>query len=186
MDRLAHFQVLIILDEYYPMYVYGGADGTEFTRKFLDNVFNHVTKKFKIKFLDCSLGDNKKSLTETYIRNRFSHLPIKVKIEFLNKNGKHRLKDYQKLYNKYCLNRPINLKYDSKYRKAVIEWERGLKNRRLNYVYFSYISISPSDKFDIEYRYPTKSSFLPRHNFGFEWHYASRNFIKNYLLKNNC
>ncbi len=171
--------------EYYPQYIYGGEDGTKFTKKFLDDVFSYTTKNFQIKFLDCSLGNNKECLTETYIKNKFSNLPIKVKIEFLNKSGKQTLASYEKIYLKYCIDEiPMNLKLDKKYIKAVGRWQENLKKRKLNYVYFSYISISPSDKFTIEHVYPKESSFMPKHNFIFEWHYASKKFIKNYLLKN--
>ena len=172
--------------KYYPQYIYGGADGTKFTKKFLDNVFNYVSKYFKIKFLDCSLGDINVSLTERYIINKFSHLPIKVKIEFLNQNGKKLLASYQKLYDKYCANKlPMNLKSDRTYKTAIYKWKKYLKTKKLHYVYFSYISITPSDKFRIEHIYPKQSSFLPRHNFGFEWHYTSKKSIKNFLLENN-
>jgi len=173
-------------NKYYPKYIYGGADGTKFTRKFLDNVFNYVSKDFKIKFLDCSLGDNNFSLTERYIINKFPNLPIKVKIEFLNQDGKKLLTSYEKLYDKYCANKlPMNLKSDMTYKKAIYKWKKYLKTEKLNYVYFSYISITPSDKFRIEHIYPKQSSFLPRHNFGFEWHYTSKKYIKNFLLENN-
>lgn len=170
-------------EEHYPRYSYGGEDGTRFTRKFLDSGFDYVNKNFKIKFLACSLGDSDKSLTEKYIRDKFSSLPVKIKIEFLNKNGKQLLKNYRKLYEKYCANKPMNLKSDSIDKKAIGDWEKILKKRKLSYVYFSYISILPDRKFSIQHHYPLKSSFLPRHNFGFEWHYASRKLIKDFLLK---
>jgi len=172
-------------NKYYPQYIYGGADGTKFTRKFLDNVLGHVSKNFKIKFLDCSLGNHKNSLTERYIINKFSNLPIKVRIEFLNRNGGKSLASYQKLYDKYCTNKPVNLRSDSIYKKAIYEWESYLRHQKLNYVYFSYVSILPSDRFKKEYKYPQKSLFLPRHNFGFEWHHASKKLIKKILLKYN-
>lgn len=172
-------------EKYYPQYIYGGNDGTKFTQKFLDHVFNFVTKYFKVKFLDCSLGNSEESITESYIRSKFSNLHVEVKIEFLNKNGGQLLKGYQKLYDKYCLDKlPMELKFDNTYKKAAQEWKKDLEYRKLTHVYFSYISIFPSDKFKITHVYPERSSFLPKHNFGFEWHYASKKFIKEFLLDN--
>ena len=44
-------------------------------------------------------------MVEQYIRDNFSKSPIKVTIEFLNKRRGVPLKEYDKLYVKYCLNK---------------------------------------------------------------------------------
>ncbi|HUD09711.1 MAG TPA: methyltransferase [Patescibacteria group bacterium] len=92
-------------EKVYPLYTYGGPDGAEFTKRFLDEVFTHVNRKFKIKWWDGSLGDSNQSVVEQYIRDNFSKSPIKVTIEFLNKRRGVPLKEYDKLYVKYCLNK---------------------------------------------------------------------------------
>jgi hypothetical protein len=171
-------------NKYYPYYIYGGSDGTKFTKRFLNEALDFVTGDFRIKFLDCSLGDDKKSLAEKYIREKLGRIPIQVNINYLNIGGGLRLQRYADMYDKYCTNKlPMNLIGTKEYSIAVKKWEVELRERHLDKVYFSYISIKPSKKFRIVHKYPTKSTFLPRHNFGFEWHYASKNFIRRYLDK---
>lgn len=173
--------------KYYPQYYYGGSDGAEFTIKFLQQVSYHVKEDFKIKFLDASLGTDKMSVTEEHIMQHMSCLPIRVRIDFLNKDGKKPLRDYRKLYEKHCADEvPMNIRDDENYRTALRRWEDELRRRRLYYFYFSYISITPSGKFEIEHTYPEKSSFLPRHEFGFDWHFSSRKYIKKYLRENSA
>ncbi len=172
--------------EYYPLYIYGGADGTEFTKKFLLSFQKFVNEKFEVKFLDCSLGNNRESLIESFLKEKYSGEPLRIKIEFLNKNGRSPLAGYDKLYRKYCSERfPMNIKQDKVFIESAKRYPDWLKRNKLNYVYFSYITIRSSNRFELSYKYPKKSTFLPRHNFGFEWHVASRKLIEKYLYEYN-
>jgi len=172
--------------KHYPFYIYGGADGTEFTKKFLLSFLKFVNKSFDVKFLDCSLGTNKESLIESFLKERFSGKPINIQIEFLNKNGRSPLSGYDKLYRKYCSGRlPMNIKQDKEFIESAKKYPDWIKINKLNYVYFSYITIRPGSRFDLSYKYPKKSTFLPRHNFGFEWHVASAKLIERYLREYN-
>lgn len=172
-------------EKIYPLYTYGGKDGAEFTKRFLDEVFSRTKKKFKIKWWDGSLGNWKQSAVEDYIRNNFSHLPIKVTIEFLNKRRGIPLKEYDLLYKKYCLNK-FDLNQSVKQRDvAVKSWYKDLKHQKLTFVYITLISIEPGSDFEVIYKYIGKSLVSARHVFGFEWHFASRNFIRSYLTAKN-
>lgn len=171
-------------DKVYPLYTYGGFDGAEFTKKFLDQVFAYTNKKFKIKWWDGSLGNSKQSSVEQYIRSNLSDLPIKITIEFLNKRRGVPLKEYERLYKKYCLNK-FDLNQNTKKRdKAVKAWYKKLKAYQLSNVYISLITIEPGSRFNLVYKDSTKTYVSPRHVFGFEWHKVSRKFIISYLISN--
>lgn len=168
----------------YPLYTYGGFDGAEFTKKILDQVLSHVNKKFKIRWWDGSMGNLQQSVVEQYIRKQFSHLPVRVTIEFLNKRRGVPLKDYDRLYIKYCLNK-FDLSQKAQDKTAVMNWYAKLASNQLTYVHISIISIEPDSCFKIVYK-PTSVTLVgPKQVFGFEWHFASRKFIKSYLSTNN-
>lgn len=172
-------------EKVYPLYTYGGSDGAEFTRKFLDEVFNHINKKFKIKWWDGSLGNSEQSVVEQYIRKNFSHLPIKVIIEFLNKRRGVPLEEYNRIYEKYLLDK-FDLNQKTKQRnKAVKSWYKELEQNQLTHVYTALISIEPSDLFEIIYQDTDKTLVSARHVYGFEWHFKSRKFIRSYLTSKN-
>ena len=122
-------------DKVYPLYTYGGFDGAEFTRKFLDQVFLYTNKGYVIKWWDGCLGDSQQSTVEKYIRTKLSDLPIKVTIEFLNKRRGVLLKEYDRLYDKYCLDK-FDLGQNSEQRgKAEIIWREKLEKNNLSRVY---------------------------------------------------
>lgn len=169
----------------YPLYAYGGYDGASFTKKFLNEVFSHVSSNYVIKWWDGSLGTKKRSVVDEYIRNNFFDTPINVRIEYLNKRGGVPLKEYEDLYVKYCLDK-FDLNQDLKTRqRAVEEWYKRLNKEGLRYVYTSLITIKPAKKFEIAYKYPEKTRVSAKNVYGFEWHFASSNYIKNYLMQNN-
>jgi len=172
-------------EKVYPLYTYGGPDGAEFTKKFLDEVFVHTNPKFKIKWWDGSLGNANKSIVEQYIRQNFSKLPIRVTIEFLNKRRGVPLTEYDKLYEKYCLGKFDLGQDENRATENAEQWYKMLNEHKLFNVYISLISIEPSDHFEIVYKDTTKTYVGPKQVFGFEWHCTSRKFITNYLRANS-
>lgn len=167
----------------YPLYTYGGFDGAEFTKRFLDEVLQYTNQHYKIKWWDGSLGDAKQSVVEKYIIEKFSSIPLKVTIEFLNKRRGVPITEYTKLYDKYCLD-SFDLNQGVEREAAALRWSQKLSENKLTKVYISLISIEPSDKFEIIYKDTERSEVGPKEVFGFEWHYVSRKYIKDYLLKN--
>lgn len=169
----------------YPLYTYGGYDGAKFTKRFLSEAFGYTKKKFKIKWWDGSLGTEKESVVIKFIKNHLCDKKIKITVEYLNKRGGIYLSEYDKMYEKYCLNK-FDLNQNTENRnEAVKNWYSQLEKEKLNKVYISIITIEPSEKFELIEKYPTKTCVSARHVLGFEWHYASRKFIKDYLLKHN-
>ncbi|MGA2911411.1 MAG: methyltransferase [Candidatus Levyibacteriota bacterium] len=172
-------------EKVYPLYTYGGPDGAEFTKKFLDEVFTHVNDKFKIKWWDGSLGDSSQSVVEQYIRKNLSKFPIKVTIDFLNKRRGVPLREYDRLYKKYCLDK-FDLNQGENGRTKIVEkWYEMLRRQKLLNVYISLISIEPNNHFEVIYKETDKTYVGPRQVYGFEWHYTSRRFITNYLRTNS-
>lgn len=169
----------------YPLYTYGGHDGAEFTKRFLSEVLEYTEQKFKIKWWDGSLGTEKESVVIKFIKDHLCNEKIKITVDYLNKRGGTYLSEYDKMYEKYCLDK-FDLNQNAENRKvAVKSWYNQLKKERLNKVYISIITIEPSEKFELIEKYPTKTYVSARRVLGFEWHYASRKFIKNYLLEQN-
>ena len=172
-------------EKVYPLYTYGGPDGAEFTKKFLDEVFTHTNHKFRIKWWDGSLGDSGQSVVEQYIRNNFPKLPIRVTIEFLNKRRGVPLTEYDKLYEKYCLGKFDLGQDENGATENAEQWYKMLDEYKLFNVYISLISIEPSNHFEVIYKDTAKTYVGPKQVFGFEWHCTSRKFITNYLRANS-
>ncbi len=169
----------------YPLYSYGGFDGAEFTKKFIDTVFTHLNKDFTIKWWGGSLGDTRHSVVEQYLRQKLAHRPIRVTIEYLNPRRGVPVKEYDRLYEKYCKN-TFDLPQGEEREKAAVEaWEEKLRKNKLTRVYISLITIQPSKKFEVRYKEAKKNAASPRHVFGFEWHKMSNIFIRKYLLAHN-
>lgn len=164
----------------YPLYTYGGFDGGQFTRRFLKEVMNHVKPGYKIKWWDGSLGDKNSSVIEKFMREHFSDQPLKITIDYLYKDGGQAVRIHDRMYDKYCKGR-FDMEQGINIDKEYAIWYEKLKKNRLTKVYTSLISIEQSEKFEIIHTYPKVSLVSARHVFGFAWHAASKNFIRNYI-----
>ena len=62
----------------YPVYSYGGMDGAEFTRKFIDEAFNHLKPKGRLQWYDCAVGTKEMPVSMDYLRKEWKDKKIKV------------------------------------------------------------------------------------------------------------
>lgn len=128
------------------------------------------------------MGDIEHSAVDLYIQRKFSGFPLEIKIEYLNTRGGIPLKEYDRMYLKYCSDK-FELNQNEKLReKAAKQWYKKLKENSFDYVYISLITITKGKEFNISRRYPKKTRVSAKNVYGFEWHFASRNYIKKYLL----
>lgn len=167
----------------YPIYCFGGADGLNFTRKFIEKASNYLNPKGRMQWLDPCLGDdtNPKSLEiikETWKNNNFSVIyEQRVKpnpLYSLYENVDRALLEPAK-----GLPRPLWIEPLTD--KELSDWLEFLKRNNFTHIHAGMYKVYPSEGFKITKTRPNKILF-PRMNYlPQEWHFLSSSSIKQLL-----
>jgi len=167
----------------YALSDYGGPDGADFTRRFIDEVGIFVKKDFTIQWYDSCLGNRKRVVSVDYLVKKFRNENYKVEICHLNKNRGIPLSLTQKLFRKYRHGKyPLAFENFKEVNRSERDWRKWLKANKLNYVHFAIVKITPNsvNRFEIVEKFPQKNIVTP--NFIFrEWHFMDKYQIRSIL-----
>ncbi|PIP87576.1 hypothetical protein COW80_05080, partial [Candidatus Beckwithbacteria bacterium CG22_combo_CG10-13_8_21_14_all_01_47_9] len=85
----------------YALSDFGGPDGAEFTRRFINQVSPFMKKDSTIMFYDSCLGNKQRSVAIDYLAEKFGNKNYQIEINHLNKSRGIPLSITRKLFNKY-------------------------------------------------------------------------------------
>lgn len=164
----------------YALSDFGGPDGADFTRRFIDEVRGFLKKDFTVQWYDSCLGNRKRSVSIDYLIKKFRNENYRVEIYHLNKNRGIPLSFVQKLFRKYRYGKyPLAFDNFKEVNRSEKNWRKWLKANKLNYVHFAIIKIVPNsaNQFEVVEKFPPKNIVTP--NFIFrEWHFMEKYQIK--------
>jgi len=164
----------------YALSDFGGPDGADFTRRFIDGVSSFIKKDFTIQWYDSCLGNRKRGVSIDYLVKKFRNKNYRVEIFHLNKNRGIPLSLVQKLFRKYRYDKyPLAFDNFKEVNHSEKIWRKWLKANKLNYVHFAIVKITPNstNRFEIIEEFPSKNIVNP--NFIFkEWHFMGKSQIK--------
>lgn len=144
--------------EKYPIYSYGGMDGAEFTRKFIDNAFSYLKPTGKLQWYDCAVGTKEMPVTMEYLVQKWSNKKIKVVFNSLTSDPVSLEKSFE-IYAKYNLEQakfktPLSCKPITK--KEEQRWHNWLKDRGYTHFYYAFVEVRPNNKFEFKNNFPKK------------------------------
>lgn len=167
----------------YPIYCFGGADGLNFTKRFIEEAPDHLKPEGRMQWLDPSLGDsdNPKSLEiikEVWRNKKFNVVyEQRVKPDPLYKL--YETVDEALFNPARGLPRPLWIEplTDEEYSN----WLEFLKKNNFTNIHAGMYKVYPSDHFETTNTKPQKILF-PRMNFlPQDWHFLSSSRIKQLL-----
>ncbi len=167
----------------YPIYCFGGADGLNFTRKFIEKAPNYLNPKGRMQWLDPCLGDdtNPKSLEivkETWKNNNFSV----IYEQRVKPNPLYSLyENVDRALLKPAKGLPRPLWVEPLTDKELSDWLEFLKRNNFTHIHAGMYRVYPSKSFKITKTRPNEILF-PRMNYlPQEWHFLSSSNIKRLL-----
>jgi len=169
----------------YALSDFGGPDGADFTRRFIDEVRNYVKKDFIIQFYDSCLGNKNRGVSIDYLTQKFENENFRVEINHLNKHKGIPLSITQKLFRKYrYAKHPLAIDNFSEVNKAEKKWFEWIKKRKLNFVHFAIVTITPRSgkKLFLVEETPPRSIITPSFIYK-EWHSMNESQIRSVLKK---
>jgi len=144
--------------EKYPLYSYGGMDGAEFTRKFIDNAFLYLKPKGKLQWYDCAVGTKEMPVTMEYLIKKWKDKKIKVDFNSLSSDPVSLQKSFE-IYAKYNLEQPkfkTPLSCKPVTKKEEQKWHDWLKERGYTHFYYAFVEVRPNNKFEFKMNFPKK------------------------------
>ncbi|MBI4163448.1 MAG: methyltransferase domain-containing protein [Candidatus Aenigmarchaeota archaeon] len=144
--------------EKYPVYSYGGMDGAEFTRKFIDSVFDYLKPNGRLQWYDCSVGTEKIPVSMEYLKRKWKDKEVKAIFNSLTLDPVSLEKSF-KVYSKVNLENPkiktpLSVKTVTKNEEG--RWHNWLKERGYTHFYYAFVQVNPSDKFEFKMNFPKK------------------------------
>ncbi|RMG76801.1 MAG: methyltransferase domain-containing protein [Bacteroidetes bacterium] len=142
----------------YPIYAYGGMDGAEFTRRFINEAFDYLKPNGRLQWYDCAVGNQQLPVSMQYLQQKWQHKKIKVIFNSLTKTPVS-LKKHFKIYAKWNLKRndlktPLAFKQITK--KEYQDWHDWLQRNGYTHVYYGIVRVYPDDKFSLRMAFPKK------------------------------
>ena len=144
--------------EKYPIYSYGGMDGAEFTRKFIDEAFNYLKPKGRLQWYDCAVGTKDIPVSMEYLKRKWKNKKIKVIFNSLTNNPVLLRKSFE-IFDKYNLNQPgfkTPLSCIPITKKEEQRWKNWLGERGYTHFYYAVVEVYQSSKFEFKMNFPRK------------------------------
>ncbi len=139
----------------FPLYVYGGMDGTNFTRRFIDQVWRHMKPTSRLQFYECSLGNKDESNGIKYLLKKIRGKKVKINIFRLTKKPQNFWK-IDEIYTKYFIpNAPLNIRKLPL--KVIKKWYSFIRRNNLSYSWLNMILVTASKKFEVKKILPKKN-----------------------------
>lgn len=169
----------------YALSDFGGSDGADFTRRFIDEVRNFIKKDFTIQWYDSCLGNKKRGVSIDYIIEKLKDKKYKIEINHLNKNRGISQALLQKLFRKYRYGKyPLAFDNFAEVNRSEKKWLKWLKENKLDFVHFAIVTITPNytNNFEIIEKLPKKSIVTPSFIYK-EWHFMKESEIRKIFKK---
>ena len=170
--------------EKYPIYCFGGPDGLDFTKRFIEEAPQYLKSEGRMQWLDPSLGNEKNPRSLEVIKEGWKNRGFRVIYEQRVKPSLLS-KLYEYVEKRLIFNptkglaRPLWLKPLTK--KEYSEWLEFLKKNKFTHIHAGMYKIYSSKKFKI-IRQRVKKILFPRMNYlPQEWHFLSITRIKQLL-----
>lgn len=167
----------------YPIYCFGGADGLDFTRKFIERAPNYLSLEGRMQWLDPCLGDETSPKSLEIIKEIWKNRNFDVVYEQRVKpNPLYSLyKNVDKSLLKPAKGLPRPLWIEPLTDKELSGWLEFLKRNNFTHIHAGMYMVYPSESFKITKTRPKKILF-PRMNYlPQEWHFLSSSSIKRLL-----
>lgn len=151
--------------EKYPIYSYGGMDGTEFTCKFIEGAFEYLKPNGRLQWYDCAAGTKEMPASMDCLKRKWQNKDIKVIFNSLTSSPVSLEKAFE-IYAKYNLEQPqfkieqpqfktpLSCKPITK--KEEQKWHEWLKERAYTHFYYAIVEARPSNKFEFKMNFPKK------------------------------
>lgn len=171
------------LPDKYPIYCFGGADGLDFTRRFIKEAPNYLKNNGRLQWLDPSLGNDTEPESLELIRDIWEDMPFRVEYEQRVKPDPlyclYKTVDRALLNPSKGLARPLWIKPLTD--KEYFDWLDYLKENNFTHIHAGMYTVYPSKNFEIIKTKPDKILF-PRMNYlPQDWHFLSFSRIKQLL-----
>lgn len=144
--------------EKYPLYCYGGMDGAEFTRRFIDEAFNYLKPNGRMQWYDCAVGTKELPVSMEYLKRKWKDKKIKVVFNSLTSDPVSLKKSFE-IYAKYNLEQPkfkTPLSCTPVTKKEEQQWQNWLKERGYTHFYYAIVEVYPSNNFKFKMNFPKK------------------------------
>jgi hypothetical protein len=145
------------VQEKYPIYCYGGMDGAQFTRRFIDNAFLYLKPRGKLQWYDCAVGTKEMPVSMAYLIEKWKDKKIKVTYTSLTRKPLL-LKRAFEIYAKYNLKgkfkTPLACKRVSKEEEQ--RWHNWLHEKGYTHFYYAIVEVRPSNKFEFKMNFPKR------------------------------
>ncbi|MEK6616398.1 MAG: methyltransferase, partial [Bacteroidota bacterium] len=142
----------------YPIYSYGGMDGTEFTCKFINEAFKYLRPNGRLQWYDCAAGTNEMPASMDCLKRKWKNNKIKVIFNSLTNSPVSLEKSFE-IYAKYNIEQPqfkTPLSFMPVTKKEEQKWHEWLKERGYTHFYYAHVEVHPSNKFEFKMNYPKK------------------------------
>ncbi|MFC1731741.1 HemK2/MTQ2 family protein methyltransferase [candidate division KSB1 bacterium] len=141
----------------YPRYAFGGPDGADFTRRFIDEVEKYMKPEGKLQWYDCSAGPKLYGASIKHMLNSFKDKPFNISVNYLT-TSPISIKKSLKVFEEKCLKgdkitpisiRPITLKEEK-------DWVDWLDKMGYKFFHISVVIVNKSKKFNFKVKFPKK------------------------------
>lgn len=142
----------------YPIYSYGGMDGAEFTRRFIDEALLYLNSNGRLQWYDCAVGTKEMPVSIEYLKRRWKNKNVRVIFNSLTSDPVSLEKSFE-IYAKYNLEQPkfkTPLSCNPVKKKEEQKWHTWLKVRGYTHVYYAFVEVRPSNKFGFKMNFPKK------------------------------
>lgn len=142
----------------YPVYSYGGLDGTAFTKRFIDQAFYYLKPRGRIQWYDCAAGTNKLPASMIYLKSKWKNKGIRVLFTSLTSHPLLAKKVFE-IYAKYNFENP-KFKTPLETSEVIISeeqaWHKWLIDKGYTHFYYALVEVKPSSKFELNINFPKK------------------------------
>jgi|SRR3989344_2705496 len=168
----------------YPIYCFGGSDGLEFTRRFIEEAPHYLTKNGKMQWLDPSIGTASEPESLRIIRNKWRHQPFNIIYE--RRVHPSDLFKTIKYIDKILIEHPLKGKPRPLWirpltQKEYTQWINFLQKNHFTHIHAGMYKVYRNKKFRISITQPKKIIFARMNQLPEEWHFLSSGRIKQLL-----
>ncbi len=144
--------------EKYPIYSFGGKDGAEFTKRFINEALNYLKPQGRLQWYDSAVGTKTLPVSVKTIIDRWSKERVKVTYNSLTRvplSLKKSFTSYAK-WNMEQASFRTPLAYKEVTKREEKDWHDWLEKHKYTHFFFGIISATFENKFSLEVKFPKK------------------------------